>query len=92
MWRKIKSSFILKKIFNYVDTKIKLNIILYNKKIQRKFGLSLIDFRRFSGRYKEEINGKTKEYDSYSHRLLFDGLYANRKRNREGKEFDEDGN
>ena len=91
MWRKIKSTFILKKIFNYVDTKTKLKTIICNKKIQRKFGLSLIDFRRFSGRYKEEIGGKIKEYDSYCHGLLFEGLYANRKRNGEGKEYNEDG-
>ena len=73
MWRKIKSIFILKKIFNNIESKRKLNLILYNKKIQKKLGFGLIDFKRFSGRYKVEKNGEIKEYDSYSNILLFEG-------------------
>ena len=51
MWKKIKSTLILKRIFYNVDNKTKLNRIIYNKEIQKKFGIDLIDFRRFSGRY-----------------------------------------
>ena len=54
MWKKIKSSLILKKIFYNVDNKRKLNIIIYNKEIQKRLGLDLIDFRRFCGRYMVE--------------------------------------
>ena len=89
MWRKIKSIFILKKIFINVENTKKMNIIVYNKKIQRKMGLNITDFMRFSGRYRVEEDDKIKDYSSYDHRLLFEGQYANRKRNGDGKEFDE---
>ena len=87
MWQKIRSTFILKKIFNYVDNKIKFNTIVHNKNLQKKLGLNLIDFRRFSGRYKEEKDGKTKEYNSYTCELIFEGEYSKGKRNGEGKEY-----
>jgi len=69
----------------------KYNTILYNKEIQRKLGLYLIDFKRFSGRYKVESNNITKEYNSYNHNLIYMGQYSNGKRNGNGKEYDEDG-
>ena len=43
MWQKIKSIFILKKIFNYIELKRKLDLIVYNKKIKTKFGLNIND-------------------------------------------------
>ena len=54
MLEKIRSTFILKKIFNQMDDKRKLQSIVYNKKLQQKLELNLIDFRRMSGRYIEE--------------------------------------
>ena len=91
MWRKIKSVLILKKIFNYVDSKIKFRTIVYNKNIQRKFGLNLNDFKRFSGKYRVEEHGEIKEYNSYDNRLLFEGHCLNGKRNGIGKEYNEQG-
>ena len=91
MWKKIKSTFILQKIFTILNNKTKLIIIMNNKKLQRKLGINLNDFRRFSGRYKVEEDGETKEYNSYNNRLLFEGQYANRKRNGYGKEYNEEG-
>ena len=52
MWKKIKSFFIFKKLFNHLDSKRKLGIIIYNKKIKTKFGLNLIDYMRYSGKYR----------------------------------------
>ena len=71
MLYQIKSYIILKKIFTYVDNKVKFNTIAYNKKLQRKLGLNLIDFRIFSSRYKEEKDGKIKEYNSYNHQTVY---------------------
>ena len=92
MWRKIKSSFIFKKLFNYLDTKRKLDIITYNKKIKAKFGLNIIDYKRFSGKYRIEENGWLKEFNSCNNRLLFEGQYSNRKKNGMCKEYDEENN
>ena len=90
MLEKIKSSFIIKKVFNCLDLTIKFNTIVYNKNLQKKLGLTINNFKRFSGRYKEEKYGQIKEYDSYSHKLIFEGEYSNGKRNGRGKEYNED--
>ena len=92
MLKKIRSTFILKKIFNHIYNKRKFQSIVHNKKLQQKLGLNLIDFRRVSGRYIEEEYDKTIEYNSYNHRKIFEGHYSNGKRNGEEKEYDEDGN
>ena len=52
----------------------------------------MIDYKRLSGRYRIEENGKIKEYNSYNHELLFQGYFSNRKRNGEGIEYNEEGN
>ena len=91
MWRKIKSSFILQNIFNYIDKKSELNLAIYNKQLQKKLGLTLIDFKKFSGRYRIEEYGKIWEYNSYNNKLLFSGHYSNGKRNGEGKEYNDEG-
>ena len=84
-----KIRLILKKIFNNVNNKIKFNLIVYNKLLQKKLGLDLIDFKRFSGRYIEENYNKIREYNGNNNRLIFEGYYINNKRNGEGKEYNE---
>ena len=91
MLHKIKSSLILKKIFSYLNYKIKCNTIVHNKKFQKKLGLNLFDYRIVSGRYKKEENGKTYVYNSYNH-IVFEGIYSNGQRNGEGKEYNDQGN
>ena len=92
MWRKIKSLLILKKIFNQIDYDKKLITIVYNKKIQKKLGINIIDYWRLSGRYKEEEeNGQIKIFNSYDHHLLFKGHYSNRQKNGIGEEYNDDG-
>ena len=92
MLEKIKSSFILKKIFNCTDNKVKFKSVLYNKKIQKKLGLNLIDFRRISGKYiEEEKEGYAIEYNSYNNNEIFKGYYLNGKRNGKGKEYNDEG-
>ena len=91
MLKKVRSSYILNIIFNYMDNTRKLKTVVYNKKIQQKLGLNLIDYRRLSGRYKEEEDGKIIIYNSYNDWVLFEGQYSNGKRNGEGKEYNEDG-
>ena len=87
MWWKIKSPFILEKIFNHFDIIKKLTTIIYNKAFQRKLKLDLIDYKRFSGRYKKVHNDITEEYDSLTDNLIFIGQYLDGKRNGEGKEY-----
>jgi len=73
MIQKIRSTIILKNIFLYLDYKRKLRLIVYNQNIQNKLNLNLIDYKRLSGKYKREKDGKTYEYNIYNDRLLFVG-------------------
>ena len=87
MLKKIRSQIILKKLFSLLDYKVKLIMIIYNKNIQKKLGLNLIDYKRCSGKYKKENNGEIKIYSSYTNNLIFEGKYLNGKRNGKGKEY-----
>jgi len=90
MLDRIKSSNILKIIFYNLECKEELEIIKYNKNIQNKLGISIIDYRSVSKKYKiAEKNGHGKEYD-YNDKLIFKGEYLNGKRNGKGKEYDYD--
>jgi len=50
--RDIKSSFIIKKIFSFLDLKKKLNMIIYNKECQKMVLVNLKDYKKLSGKYK----------------------------------------
>ena len=91
MLENIHSSFILKKIFTFLDNKIKFNTIVHNKNLQIKLGLNLIDYIRFSGRYKKEKERIILEYNSYNNQIIFKGQYSKGKRNGSGIEYNENG-
>ena len=62
--RDIKSSNVIKGIFSFLDEKQKLNLIVYNKKIQSMFFVDIENYKIMSGKYKDGTkNGKGKEYD-----------------------------
>ena len=92
MLKKIKSTFILKSIFLYIEDKRKLNFIKYNKNMQRKLKFNLVDYQRYSGLLKLEEDNKIKIYNNYTHKKLFEGYFGNGKRNGIGKEYNEEGN
>ena len=87
MLANIKSSYIIKIFFEYIDEKQKLKLVKYNKKLQQKIDFSIVNFMHFKGNYLiYESNGKGKEYDSNGE-LKFEGEYLNGKRNGKGKEY-----
>ena len=45
---KIRSNFILKNIFKNLNQKIKLNLIKYNKEIQKKINISIKDYQIYN--------------------------------------------
>ena len=88
----IKSSYIIKGIFLFLNVKQRLNLIIYNKKLQNIFGVDSITYKRISTKYIiGEKNGKGKEYSSDKDKLIFEGEYLNGKRNGKGKEYNENG-
>ena len=84
----IKSNFIFRKIFSLLANNKKLDIINYNKNIQKKLNITLEDYKKYGKKYKEgDRNGLGYEYLKETKRLVFAGNYKNNKRNGKGKEF-----
>ena len=81
MLQKIRANLIIKNIFLNLKENIKLILLRYNKRIQQRININLIDYRRCSGRYIIfEENGRGKEYNSYTDQLLYDGEYLKGKK------------
>ena len=84
----VKFFYIIKGIFSFLNEKQKLNMIIYNKTMQKMLLVDLNDYKRISGKYKiGERNGKGREYEIHKNHLLFEGEYLNGKRNGKGKEY-----
>ena len=74
MLEKIKSEYFKQKIFSYLFEKIKLDIVKYNKKLQKVIKIGLINYKFWSQKYIIfETKEKGKEYDSYTNELIFEG-------------------
>ncbi len=74
------SKYIRKQPFNFLDDKVKLKIVKYNKSLQNLLNLSLYDYM-FNGRYIiYETKTKGKEYNFYNSQLIFEGEYLNGKK------------
>ena len=90
--KKIRSIYIIKKLFSNLTLKKKYYLIRYSKDIQNKLEINIQDYKKVSGRYKiNGINGEGKEYLLDSNILIFEGDYKNGRRNGKGKEYDEKG-
>ena len=76
----IKSETIIQKIFSFVDEKVKLKEIKYNKNLQNINGIKINDYKYFSGRYIVSDAGIVQEYLGKNDSLLFKGEYLNGKR------------
>ena len=86
MSNKAKNFFIYDIIFSYIDERKKLDLIRYNRNLQKFFNIKLINYKIKSGRYKlGERNGKGKEYNIKGE-LIYEGEYLNGK----GKEYNHD--
>jgi len=91
--RDIKSSYLKKKIFSFLNEKQKLKMITYNKQLQKMCSFGIEDYKKKSSRYIiGEKNGKGKEYKINTNILIFEGEYKNGIRNGKGKEYYNNGN
>ena len=87
MLKKTISDFFIIKLFSNVNEWVKLKMVKYNKNLQKKIDISLINYKIFSGRYIiYETNVIGKEYNGYNDKLYFVGEYINGERNGKGKE------
>ena len=90
--KSVKSIYIIKYVFSLLDENKKLNLIIYNKRIQNQLGINLEKYKLRSSRIfhgnKNEIG---KEFKLGTNILLFEGNYLNGKKNGNGKEYYENG-
>ena len=90
--RSFKSPNIIQLVFSNVIKNKELDIIKYNKKLQKQFNYSIEDYKQISKKYIiGERDGKGEEYNEYDE-LIFEGEYKNGKKNGKGKEYDEEEN
>ena len=89
MIKKIKSSYILKKIISHLYYPSRLDIFKYNKSLQNKIDLNLESYKKRSGRYiiYDDTKNKAKEYSLLNDNLVYEGEYINGKRNGIGREY-----
>ena len=89
----ISSKYILKYLLNYISEKKKLILFKYNKSIQTKLNIKLLNYKVFSGNYTTiyEYTTKVKIYDESKDALIYEGGYLNGQKNGKGKEYDING-
>ena len=90
--KNIKSNYLVKYLFSFINESQKFEIIKYNKYIQKILQIYIGDYEILSGRYKIEDNGKVQEYTFDGDILVFEGEYLSGIRNGKGKEYDNKGN
>ena len=87
--RDIKSPFIIKEVLSFININHRLNLIKYNKKLQKISEVDIKDYQKCNGKcIKDGKNGIVREYNFYTNKLIFKGKYLNGKRNGKGKEYD----
>ena len=91
--RDIKYFYNFELIFSFLDQRKKLDIIIYNKQIQKMLGINIENYKEISNKYKiGKKNGKGSEYILNTNNLIFEGEYINGKKNGKGKEYYANGN
>ena len=91
--KSICSLYLLKEIFSFLDETKKLNIIIYNQKLQKVFGVDKEYYKKISGKYRSiDKSGYGYEYELHTKKLIFQGKYLNGKKNGYGKELYSNGN
>ena len=86
--KSIKSEYIFKEIFSFLDKKTLFNIINYNKQWQNILNINIEDYKKLSGKYKiGKKDGIGKVYKLNTNILLFEGKNLNGKKNGNGKEY-----
>ena len=93
MLKKIKSLFIIKKLFKHIDISKKLKLIKYNKSLQKSIYFSINNYIHFKGKYIiYKSNEIGEEYNGYNNKLVYAGGILNGQRNGKGKEYYDSGN
>ena len=94
MLENIKSQYIFRIIIFPLSEKKKLNLVKYNKKLQTKLDIKVLNYKIFSGKstiiYDNDKKGKI--YDEYEDKLIYEGEFSNGEKNGKGKEYGDNKN
>ena len=89
MLKKSKSSYFTQRIFSLIGEKRKLQLLKYNKNLQKLMNIGIINYRYYKGNgILYDFNGMGKEYNVKNNRVEYEGEYINGERNGKGKEYD----
>ena len=90
--KNIKSIFFTRIIFSNLNERKKLDIMKYNKNLQKILNIKLIHYKFLSGKYIiYETKGKGKEYYGENDTLYYEGEYSHGKKNGKIKSYYYDG-
>jgi len=91
MLNNIKSSYVTKIIFFFIEERKKLKLIKHNNSLQNIMNIDINNYIHFKGKYIiKELNSIIKEYRGIDDALLYEGEYLKGKR-KKGKEYYHDG-
>ena len=77
----IKQEYFWFVIFSNIIEKRQLQLIQYNKHLQKILKINILNYRIFSGKYIEyESTTKGKIFDAYNDKLIFEGEFLNGKK------------
>ena len=88
MVENIKSNFFMRDLFSLVEDGKQLQLVKYNKSLQKILNLNIMNFRVFSGKYtvyEDETNRNGKIYNAFENKLIFEGELINGRKNGKGK-------
>ena len=78
---RINNFYNTKEILSFLEPWKKLDIIIYNMKLQEKIKVNIEDYKRLSGKFKKgEKNGKGCIYILNTDILIFEGEFINGKK------------
>ena len=86
MLENIKSPYILNIILFHITEEKKLKLFIYNKVLQNKTNIHLINYKLLSKYIIHKSKNIIKEYFAYND-YIFEGEYKNGKKNGKGKEY-----
>ena len=84
----INSKYNLESIFSFIEFKKRLEIIIYNKKLQEKLNININYYKGISQKIlKIDKNGIGTIYNLFTNEKYFEGEYSNKKKNGKGIEY-----
>ena len=88
MFEYINSKYILKEIFSYLREKLFLKIIAYNKRLQERCSIDIMNYKKNASIYiKKDEEGNSLIKSAKNNLTLYNGGYSNKQKNGLGIDY-----